>query len=479
MPKNHKETIGVIGGGIAGVCTSELLCQRGYKVKLFEKHKSLGGCAGSFIRNDFKFNVGATTVAGLQPEFPVYKILSSLDTINCVDIKNPGLVVYTPKGKVKRFLNLEQSTEEIERVFPHKNNKNFWKTVYDVTFKVLCHDYYHSFASPRDSIKTFYNMKGLIMSLYRHFLIPAKKGLNEYFPQIDRDYYDFMDAHVKIVAQSSIEDVSLLTLFLSLGYPFTAVGYSTDGMGSLIGRMIKNTDIFLKSEINSIKMTSDGYVIRGNFGEENFCRLILAFPLLENLKVLENRRLIEYFQKYSRLNSDNSAFVVYGVIEDFSFEENFNLVLISSKLPYTTSKYLFFSFNDPTVNSAREKYVSFTISTHTSTKYWIDLEREVYDKRKEDIMNLILDVMSDCFKVQKEKIIISFASTPESFYRYLNRRSVGGIPVKRQNPFWRIPSNFTPFKGLYLAGDSFFSYQGWLGISMGIWNLINNWQEKI
>jgi phytoene dehydrogenase-like protein len=90
-----------------------------------------------------------------------------------------------------------------------------------------------------------------------------------------------------------------------------------------------------------------------------------------------------------------------------------------------------------------------------------------------------LDIVKDTFNIDKSKIILSFSATPETFYKYINRRSVGGTPVEIQNPFWKIPSNFTPFKGVYLVGDSFFSYQGWIGISLGILNLLIGLNEKI
>lgn len=57
----------VIGGGIGGLTTAALLAQRGYCVQLFEQAAQLGGCASTFQRRGFTFDVGATQVAGLEP----------------------------------------------------------------------------------------------------------------------------------------------------------------------------------------------------------------------------------------------------------------------------------------------------------------------------------------------------------------------------------------------------------------------------
>ena len=61
----NKEVI-VIGGGIAGLTASALLAHEGLSVTLFESHYQAGGCAGTFKRGNYIFDVGATQVAGLE-----------------------------------------------------------------------------------------------------------------------------------------------------------------------------------------------------------------------------------------------------------------------------------------------------------------------------------------------------------------------------------------------------------------------------
>lgn len=57
----------VIGAGIAGLTAAALLAQEGLRVLLLEAHSQSGGCAGSFRRGPYRFDVGATQVAGLEP----------------------------------------------------------------------------------------------------------------------------------------------------------------------------------------------------------------------------------------------------------------------------------------------------------------------------------------------------------------------------------------------------------------------------
>lgn len=476
MPKKLRDKIAVIGGGIAGAFTSELLSQKGYDVKLFEKSNRLGGCSGSFTREGFTFNVGATTIAGLNNGFPVKKILSNFDIKENIKIVEPSIAVHSPKGIIRRFSCLHKTIDEIDRIFPNRGNHKFWEKVYEITYRVLTHDYYHNLSSIKGSIKTFLNMKNLILNYFRQFLIPAERGLKEYFPDLDGDYYDFMDAHVKIVAQSSILDVSFLTLLLSLGYPFTGVGYPERGMGRLIEEIVRNPLCLTKAEVKSLEEYKGNFILKGDFGEESFQKVIIALPIFENMHILRDNKIKEYLQKYIHLNTDNSAVVLYGVVKDFYPDEKFHLKILRKSLPYISSKYLFFSFN--TLNREESEYTTFTVSTHTKTSYWINLQRELYDIKKDKLTEMILKVMRETFSLESNQIIQSFMATPETFFRYLGRRSLGGIPVTRKNPFWRIPSNFTPIENLYLVGDSFFCYQGWIGISMGIKNLIENFHEE-
>ncbi|MEL6383956.1 MAG: FAD-dependent oxidoreductase, partial [Cyanobacteria bacterium J06626_18] len=57
----------VIGAGIGGLTAASLLARRGYSVMAFDQAYVPGGCASTFKRRGFTFDVGATQVAGLEP----------------------------------------------------------------------------------------------------------------------------------------------------------------------------------------------------------------------------------------------------------------------------------------------------------------------------------------------------------------------------------------------------------------------------
>jgi len=61
MPKN--KTVGVIGGGLAGLAAARLLCLKGIAVKLFEANGKLGGCCATTRVGGYTFNDGALFLA--------------------------------------------------------------------------------------------------------------------------------------------------------------------------------------------------------------------------------------------------------------------------------------------------------------------------------------------------------------------------------------------------------------------------------
>jgi C-3',4' desaturase CrtD len=63
----RNQPVVVVGAGIAGLTAAALLAQEGLQVLLLEAHHQSGGCAGTFRRGPYTFDVGATQVAGLEP----------------------------------------------------------------------------------------------------------------------------------------------------------------------------------------------------------------------------------------------------------------------------------------------------------------------------------------------------------------------------------------------------------------------------
>ena len=91
----------VIGGGIAGLATSALLARDGYNVTLLEKHADVGGRAGSWAKDGFRFDTGPSWY--LMPEVfdHFYKLMgTSSDEQLKLSKLDPGYrVLFEEDGK--------------------------------------------------------------------------------------------------------------------------------------------------------------------------------------------------------------------------------------------------------------------------------------------------------------------------------------------------------------------------------------------
>ncbi|NER84596.1 MAG: FAD-dependent oxidoreductase, partial [Leptolyngbya sp. SIO1D8] len=98
----------VIGAGIGGLTTAALLARRGYPVMVLDQAYVPGGCASTFKRRGFIFDVGATQVAGLEAGGIHQQIFESLGVPLPASIE---LQVNQP-FEVTASINLGQLTHE-------------------------------------------------------------------------------------------------------------------------------------------------------------------------------------------------------------------------------------------------------------------------------------------------------------------------------------------------------------------------------
>ena len=137
--KKAQKKVVVIGAGIGGLTAAALLAHRGYAVKVFDQAIVPGGCASTFKRRGFTFDVGATQVAGLEPGGIHYQIFEELGielppASNC----DPACAVFLPgeREPISVWRDPEKWKLERERQFP--GSAPFWafmKAMFDYSWR--------------------------------------------------------------------------------------------------------------------------------------------------------------------------------------------------------------------------------------------------------------------------------------------------------------------------------------------------------
>ena len=69
----------IIGSGYGGLSSAALLANSGFKVLLLESHVYIGGCASYYKRDNFTFDVGATTLSAAAENRPMGQLFKMLD----------------------------------------------------------------------------------------------------------------------------------------------------------------------------------------------------------------------------------------------------------------------------------------------------------------------------------------------------------------------------------------------------------------
>jgi 1-hydroxy-2-isopentenylcarotenoid 3,4-desaturase len=106
----------IIGGGISGLASAALLAREGHEVTLLEAHTEVGGRAGSWSRDGFRFDTGPSWY--LMPEVfdHFYRLLgtSAAEQLNLVTL-DPGYRVFFEGDK--RHLDISASRDDNVELF--------------------------------------------------------------------------------------------------------------------------------------------------------------------------------------------------------------------------------------------------------------------------------------------------------------------------------------------------------------------------
>lgn len=115
----------IIGAGIGGLTAGSLLAKTGAKVLILEQRETPGGCCSSFLKNGYRFDLGASLFSGFEKDGPLRKIFLGLGMpINTADKKrgnpiklNPGFQVVLPDHRLNIYSERERLFSELKREF--------------------------------------------------------------------------------------------------------------------------------------------------------------------------------------------------------------------------------------------------------------------------------------------------------------------------------------------------------------------------
>ncbi len=213
----------IIGAGNGGLTSAAALAKAGKKVLLLEKHNVPGGCATSFIRGRFEFEVALHQLSGMgSPENPgpLRRILSRLeveDKIDWVEIENQYRAVIPGKIDITLPATKEGSIAVLQKEFPleKENIQKFFDMIYKYMFEWFGSSQTSDAEVTRDKFPSYfkYNMRSaqevldelfhdenlkLVLSFYWSYMgVPPERLSFDALAMCIVGYLEFKAYHMK------------------------------------------------------------------------------------------------------------------------------------------------------------------------------------------------------------------------------------------------------------------------------------------
>ena len=116
----------VIGSGLGGLVTASQLAAKGAKVLVLERYTIPGGSGGSFKRDGYTFDVGASMIFGFGEKGHTNLLTRALSDVDekCITIPDPTQLVYhLPSGfELEVSRDYESFITGLIKIFPHEED---------------------------------------------------------------------------------------------------------------------------------------------------------------------------------------------------------------------------------------------------------------------------------------------------------------------------------------------------------------------
>jgi C-3',4' desaturase CrtD len=477
----------VIGGGIGGLTAGALLARRGYEVKIFDRAIVPGGCASTFGRRGFTFDVGATQVAGLEEGGIHQRIFEEL----AIDLPpatpcDPACAVFLPgeTTPINVWRNPDRWRIERQQQFPH--SEPFWQLLQ----KLFQASWRFQSRDPVLPPRNFWDLGQLIAALRPDTLITLPftlmtvgDALRRYGLAGDKRLKTFLDMQLKLYSQVSAEETALLYAATALSVSQSPRGLShlQGSMQVLSDRLVTALDKYggslqMRHTVEKILVENGkatGIIVKnqktGEIRQETADHIIANVPI-QNLGQLVDTLPPFYRHRVEKLPPSSGAFVVYLGVDRSAIPPDCPphlQFLYDYEEIIGENNSLFVSVSKEGDARAPAGKATIIASSFTDTSLWWRGDEEQYRQIKQQYTAEAIDRLGTYFHLTPDTILHRESATPRTFARFTGRDRgiVGGIGqrISTFGPFGIATR--TPIPRLWLVGDSTHPGEGTAGVS--------------
>ena len=483
-----KSRVVVVGAGIGGLTAGALLAKDGHQVTVFDRAIAPGGCASTFQRRGFTFDVGATQVAGLEPGGIHHRIFQTLDIeLPKSTYCDPACAVFLPgeTEPINVWRDRDKWRAERQRQFP--GSEPFWNLLnklFEASWRFQGRD-------PVLPPRNVWDLWQLVSAVRPDTLITVPfalmtvaDALKLYGLYGNKRLKTFLDLQLKLYSQVGTDETALLYAATAL-----AVSQAPQGLFHLQGSMQVLSDrlvaglekyggkLLMRHGVEKIQTESGrvtGVTVRNQKTDEirtEAADEVVANVTAQDLVGLTDDKLLSGYQKrVKKLPQPSGAFVVYlgvkreAIPPDCSPHLQF---LYDRDEIIGENNSLFVSVSKPGDGRAPEGQATLIASSFTDADLWWQGDKQDYKQIKQQYIQEATARLGEYFDLTPENTIYTEAATPRTFAHYTARDKgiVGGLGqrISTFGPFGF--ANRTPVKHLWLVGDSTHPGEGTAGVS--------------
>ena len=476
----------VIGSGIGGLVTASQLAAKGAKTLVLERYLIPGGSGGSFRREGYTFDVGASMIFGFGEKGHTNLLTRALADVgqHCATVPDAVQLEYhLPDGLTMAVdRDYDDFISRMSARFPHeeKGIRAFYETCWQV-FRCLDAMPLLSLEDPAYLAKVFFKAPLACLGLARW--LPFNVG-------------DVAKKHIKDEDLLRLIDMECFcwsvmpadrTPMINAGMVFSdrhagGINYPKGGVGVIAEKLVAGLEanggeIRYKNRVTNVLIEqgqavgvrlADGEELRAKrivsnatrwdtFAGEGSAQSTLVGP--EHTPAAETtwRRRYQPSSSFLSLHLGVDAAVVphgfhchHLLLEDWAeMEAEQGVVFVS--MP---------SLLDPSLAPAG-RHILHTF-TQSDIRKWKNLSPSAYAEKKQQDADRLIERLEALLPGLKSAIKFKEIGTPRTHRRFLGRMggSYGPVPANRLPGLLPMPFNRTGLKNLYCVGDSCFPGQG-------------------
>jgi len=467
----------IIGAGLGGLLSANILSREGYNVCVVDKNAQLGGCLQVFGRCKCIFNTGLNYTEALGEEQILNRYFKYFGIMNDLPIKQLDkdcFELITFKDKEYKFAQgHERFVESLSAQFPteKENLKNY-----------ISHIKAISNAFPLHNIDAPLNLNPSVFE---------GNSASGYLESVTQNYDLQQVLAGTNLLYAGVKNKTPMYIHALVNYSFISSAWRIPGgshqLVQLLAKTITNNGgtLLRKTKVAKLLVNNNRVMsVQLDNGEKLSARYVISnMHPATTLAMLEGdfqRRA--YYNRIQKLENTTGMFTLYAVLKERTFKYiNYNHYYYAGNTVWTTDmpayekwpqSYMLYTPASLQEQEYATHFIAMSYMSMSELKQWehttVEHRGDDYVAFKQQKAEQMLDVIEKKFPGIRSHIQSYYTSTPLTYRDYTGTPdgSAYGVLKDYQNPIGTIVLPKTKIPNLFLTGQNL-NLHGILGVTIG------------